>query len=157
MRLLRGLVLGDSLGSLRDGVLGELPRKEESDSSLDLTGADGGPPVVLSKTAGLASNSSEQIIPEGVEDAHGLGGDSSVGVDLLENPVDVDAVRLLPSLPLLLGSLGGVSNVAGHLGGFNRNLGWHDATLDSSGKLSEDRWTHLVFIPFWDLRRGPLH
>ena len=33
-----GGVLGDGLGSLGDGVLGELTWKEESDSSLDLSG-----------------------------------------------------------------------------------------------------------------------
>ena len=135
-------------------MLGELPRKEKFDSGLDLTRAHGGPLVVLSKTTGLGSNSSEQIISEGVEDAHGLGGDPSVGVDLLENPVDEDAVRLLPSLPLLLVSLGEVSNIAGHLGGFSRNLGRHDATLVSSGKLSEHRWTDQVFMQFWDSGGG---
>ena len=149
MRSVRGLVLGDSLGSLRDGVLGELTRKEESDSSLDLTGGDGGPLVVLGKTTGFCSNSSEDVLSEGVEDAHGLGGDSSVGVDLLENLGDVDAVRLLPlSLPLLLLSLVGVSNIVGLHGSFSRNLGWHDATAVSSSELSEDRWTDLLYIQF---------
>jgi len=33
-----GGVLGDSLGSLGDGVLGKLSWKEESDGSLDLSG-----------------------------------------------------------------------------------------------------------------------
>ena len=132
--LLRGLVLGDSLGSLRDGVLGKLTRKDESDSSLDLTGGDGGPLVVLSKTTGLCSNPSEDIISEGVEDAHGLRGDSNVGMDLLENLVDVEAVRLLPlSLPLLLLSLGGLH------GRFSRILGRHGASSDVSVELSEDR------------------
>ena len=37
MNLLGAGVLGDSLGTLRDGVLGELTREQEPDSSLDLT------------------------------------------------------------------------------------------------------------------------
>ena len=39
--LLGAGVLGDSLGSLRDGVLGQLTGQEEPDSSLDLTRGDG--------------------------------------------------------------------------------------------------------------------
>ena len=86
--LLGAGVLGDSLGALRDGVLGELTREEKPDSSLDLTGGDGGPLVVVSKSAGLSGDSLEQIVDERVHDAHGLGGDSSVRVDLLQHLVD---------------------------------------------------------------------
>ena len=39
--LLGAGVLGDGLGALRHGVLGELTGKEEPDSSLDLTRGDG--------------------------------------------------------------------------------------------------------------------
>ena len=46
MVLLGAGVLGDSLGSLRDGVLGQLSRQQEPESSLDLLGGDGGPLVV---------------------------------------------------------------------------------------------------------------
>ena len=72
INLLGAGVLGDSLGALRDGVLGELTREEEPDSSLDLTRGDGGPLVVVSKSAGLSGDSFEQIIDERVHDAHGL-------------------------------------------------------------------------------------
>ena len=54
--LLGAGVLGDSLGALRDGVLGELTREEEPDSGLDLAGGDGGPLVVVSQTAGLGGD-----------------------------------------------------------------------------------------------------
>ena len=129
-------------------MLRELTRKEESDSSLDLTGGDGGPLVVLSKTTGLCSNPSEDIISEGVEDAHGLGGDSSVGVDLLEDLVDVDGVGLLPLVPLLLlVALGdGLGGLAGLLGSFSRNLGRHDDRLVTSDVLSEEHRRDPVFI-----------
>jgi hypothetical protein len=36
-----GRVLGNSLGTFRDGVLGELSGEDESDSGLDLSGRDG--------------------------------------------------------------------------------------------------------------------
>ena len=39
--LLGAGVLGDGLGALRDGVLGQLSGEEEPDSSLDLPGGDG--------------------------------------------------------------------------------------------------------------------
>ena len=35
-------VLGDRLGTLRDGVLGQLTGQDEADRSLDLAGGDGG-------------------------------------------------------------------------------------------------------------------
>ena len=123
-QLLGGLVLGNSLGSLRDSVLDELTRKEELDCGLDLTGGDGWLLVAVSKTAGLGSNPLKQINVHGVEDAHGLGMETSAGVDLLQNPLDVDGVgRLPPPSLLLLVSLGGrVSSSAGWL---SRNLCWH--------------------------------
>ena len=91
-RLLGGLVLGNSLGSLSDSVLDELTRKEELDCGLDLTGGDGGLLVAVSKTTGLGSDPLKQIVDHGVEDTHGLGMDTSVGVDLLHDPPDVDGV-----------------------------------------------------------------
>ena len=99
--LLGAGVLGDSLGSLRDGVLGQLTGQEEPDSSLDLPGGDGGPLVVVGKTAGLSSDALKEIIDKRVHDAHGLGGDTGVRVNLLQHLVDVDLVGLDLGLPLL--------------------------------------------------------
>ena len=118
-----GLVLGNSLGSLRDSVLDEVTRKDELDSGLYLTGGDGGLLVVVSKTTGLGSNPLKQIVGHGVEDTHGLGMKTSVGVDLLQNPLDVDGVGRLPPPSLLLL----LSNVGVGVGRLGRNLGWHDA------------------------------
>ena len=144
--LLGAGVLGDSLGALRDGVLGELTREEEPDSGLDLAGGDGGPLVVVSQTAGLSSDSLEQIVDERVHDAHGLGGDASVGVDLLQHLVDVDGVGLLPLVPLLLlVALGdGLGGLAGLLGSFSRNFGRHVDGLVTSDVLSEEHRSDLV-------------
>ena len=49
LSLLGGSILGNSLGALRDGMLGELTREKQADSSLDLTRGDGGLLVVLGK------------------------------------------------------------------------------------------------------------
>ena len=111
--LLGAGVLGDSLGSLRDGVLGQLTGQEEPDSSLDLPGGDGGPLVVVGKTAGLSSDALKEIIDKGVHDAHGLGGDTGIGVDLLQHLVDVDGIGLLTLvfafLAIFGNGLGGLS------------------------------------------------
>ena len=127
--LLGAGVLGDGLGSLRDGVLGQLSGKEKSDSSLDLPGGDGGPLVVVSQTGSLSSNTLKDVVDKRVHDAHGLAGDTSVGVHLLQHLVDVDGVGLLPSqLLFLLVSLGdGFLGLARLLGSFTGNFGRHDA------------------------------
>ena len=70
--LLGAGVLGDSLGTFRDSVLGKLTREEKPDSSLDFPGGDGGPLVVVSKTASFGSDALEEIVDKGVHDAHGL-------------------------------------------------------------------------------------
>ena len=93
--LLGGSVLGDSLGSLRNGVLGQLSWKEKSDGCLDFSGRDGRLLVVLGESGGFVGDSLEDVGHERVHDGHGLGGDTGVGVDLLEDLVDVDRVGLL--------------------------------------------------------------
>ena len=92
--LLGSLVLGDSLGSFGDSVLGELTREDKAYSGLYLSGGHGGLLVVLAKPSCLTSDTSEGVADEGVEDGHGALGDSGVRVDLLEDAVDVDVVGL---------------------------------------------------------------
>ena len=107
-------------------MLGELTGEKETHSSLDLSGGDGGTLVVVGQTGGLGGDALEDVIHERVHDRHGLGGDTSVGVHLLQHLIDVDSVAFLTlSLPLLISrphSLG----LAGLLSALRRNLGWHD-------------------------------
>ena len=106
---LRGGVLGHSLGSLRNGVLGKLSGEEESDSSLDLSGGESVLLVVSDELGGLESDLLEDVVDEGVHDAHGSLGDAGLRVDLLEHSVDVDGEglnSLLVSGDLLLLFLG---------------------------------------------------
>jgi len=142
--LLGGGVLGDSLGALRDGVLGELTWEDEAHSGLDLPGRDGGPLVVSSQLGGLVGDPLKDVVDKGVHDGHGLVGDSGVWVDLLEDLEDVGGVRLLPLVVLLatLGSslllttscgLGGLGGLGGRLAsglllssGLLLGLGGHD-------------------------------
>ena len=106
--LLRRSVLGHGLRALRHGVLGQLTGEEKTDSRLDLPGGDGGPLVVVGQAGSFSSNALKDVVDEAVHDGHGLSGDASVGMNLLEHLVDVDAVALLPALLLLLVSLGDV-------------------------------------------------
>jgi len=78
--------LGDGLGALGDGVLGQLTRQHQAHSSLDLTRGDGGLLVVASQASRLPSNLVKDVVDEGVEDGHGLGGNARVGVHLLQHP-----------------------------------------------------------------------
>ena len=111
-----GRVLGDGLGALSDGVAGELTGEEETHGGLDLAGAEGVAAVVADEAGALGGNALEDIADEGVHDGHGLLGDASLGVDLLEDTVDVDGEGFGSSLlggGLLLGgslllSLGGL-------------------------------------------------
>lgn len=67
------VVLGDSLGALRDSVLRELTGEEEADGGLDLSGRDRLPVVVPGKAYGFVSELLEDIGDKGVHDGHGLG------------------------------------------------------------------------------------
>lgn len=103
--LLGAGVLGDGFRSLGNGVLGQLAGQKQTHSGLDLPGGDGGTLVVVSQAGRLAGDALEDVVHEGVHDTHRLGGDSGVGVDLLQHLVDVDGVALLPGLSAFLSSL----------------------------------------------------
>ena len=119
-------------------MLGQLSGEEEPHRGLDLPGGDGGPLVVVGQTASLGGDTLEQIVDKGVHDGHGLGGDTSVGVDLLQHLVDVDGVGLLPLGLLLLVSLGDVLlGLAGLLGGLSGGLGGHGELLSVRISKSE--------------------
>ena len=54
----------------------------------------GGALVVVGQARGFAGDTLEQIVDKAVHDAHGLAGDTSIGVHLLHDFVHVDAVAL---------------------------------------------------------------
>ena len=64
--------LGDGLGALRDGVLGQLSGEDQADGSLDLAGGHGGLLVVQGQAGGLRRHLVKDVVDEGVHDAHGL-------------------------------------------------------------------------------------
>lgn len=89
---------------------------------LDLAGRDGGLLVVGSKLAGLGGDTLEDVVDERVQDGHGAVGDTSVGVNLLEDWIEWTCqrdvfgkwwtwlcgrvMRARPDAPLLMTRLG---------------------------------------------------
>lgn len=86
-------------------MLGEFSRKQETNGGLNFTGCEGLGVVVGSKLSRLGGDALEEISDKGVHDAHGLGRDTGVRMNLLEHLVDVDGVGFTPLL--LAGSLFG--------------------------------------------------
>ena len=118
MKCLGTAELGHGLGTLGHGVLGKLTGKHEADGGLDLSGGEGGLLVVGGELTSLVGDALEDIVDEGVHDGHTLLGDTGIGVDLLEDLVDVRAVALSALLP---GAAGGLLGCLGSLLGA---LGW---------------------------------
>ena len=83
-------------------MLGQLTGEEQAHGGLNLPRSDGGALVVVSQARGLSGNALKNIIHERVHDSHGLRGDAGVGVDLLQDLVDVDGIALLPGLSAFL-------------------------------------------------------
>jgi len=83
-------------------VLGEFTRKNKSDGCLDFSRRDCRLLRVGGELRCFRSNAFKDIVDETVEDGHRLVGDTSIGVDLLEDLVDVRGISLLSDLLALL-------------------------------------------------------
>lgn len=108
-------VLGDSLGSFRDGVPGEFSGEDQLDGRLHFPGGQGSPLVEANQLGALGGDSVEGVVDEGVHDVHGLLGDTDVGVHLLEDLVDVDGEGLNSSPSGLLVGFGSGGFSLSHL------------------------------------------
>ena len=108
-------VLGDGLGALGHGMLGELTREAEPDSCLNLAGGNSAPLVGTRKNPSLSSETIKDILGHVLENGHSLGGNTSIGVDLLENLVNVSSVGLLPQSAVRPLSIGVSSRSLGHV------------------------------------------
>lgn len=103
-------------------MLAQLSGKDQPHARLDLPARDRRLLVVARQLGRLAGDPLKDIVDERVQDGHGLVGDPRVGVDLLEDLVDVGRVglgSLLVALLLValgLGSLGGRRLLGGGFG-----------------------------------------
>ena len=117
-------VLGDGLGSLRDGVSGELSGEDEFDGRLDFPRGKSSSLVEADELGALSGNAVEGVVDEGVHDVHGFLGDTNIGVHLLEDFVDVDGEGLDSSSSGLAVSRGlgglGLSWFLAHCSNVNR-------------------------------------
>jgi len=156
--LLGAGVLGDGLGALTDGVLGQLSRQKQTHSGLDFSAGDGGTLVVVGKTAGLSGDPLEDVIHEGVHDGHGLAGDSSVRVHLLQDLVHVDGIALLPlPLALLVPRTGGFSLGGCLLGSLGAWLGWHLAQTNAKQRMVHTTQQTYLYEEICKLRLQAAH
>ena len=62
----------------------------------------------MSESGGFSSDPFKDIVDKAVHDRHGFAGNTSVGMDLLQDLVDVNSITLLPPLLLLLISFGDI-------------------------------------------------
>ena len=90
--------------------------EKEPGGGLDISRGDGGPLVVAGHFGSIGINTLKQIIEKGVHDAHGLGGDTGVGVYLLQYLVDVDGIELISLGSVLFAVLGNNFSGLGSLG-----------------------------------------
>ena len=117
-------------------MLGQFTGEEQTDGGLDFPRGDGGATVVVCQAGSLSGDTLEDVVHERVHDRHGLAGDSSVGVDLLQHLVDVDAVRFTPLLPALLVSYAlGLCLGGGLLGSLGCWFRWHVYAVRSRCKV----------------------
>ena len=93
-----------------------LTRQNQADRRLDLARAECALLVVAHELASLIGNLVEDVCDEGVHDAHALGLNASIWMNLLEHLVDVDGVALTAALLLALLQTRRLGPVRGHGG-----------------------------------------
>lgn len=99
-------VLGDCFGALRNGVLGEFTRNDETDGGLDFTRAQRALSVVAAQTTRFGGEALENIVHKGVHDGHGATRNAGIRVHLLQHLVDVGRVSLGATLAAELLAIG---------------------------------------------------
>ena len=96
--------LGDSLGPLADGMPRQLPRNQEPNSSMDISRRQGWPFQILCKSSAFLCETFKHVVHERIHYAHGFAGDTTVGMDLLQDLVDKVRITFRLSLPFRLGN-----------------------------------------------------
>ena len=91
-------VLGDCLRPFAHCMLCEFTREKKTYGSLDFARWNSPPLVLVGKSGSFSGQSLEDVVDEGVHDAHRLGRHSNIGMNLLKYSVDVYTIGLLPGL-----------------------------------------------------------
>ena len=117
LQYLAGRKLGDSLGSLTDSMLGKFTWKHETDSRLDFSARQCCLLVVSGQLSGFGGNAFKDIVDERVHDGHALFGDTGIGVDLLEDLVDIRRISLGTLLVFLSAGRGLLGCLGRYFGG----------------------------------------
>ena len=144
--LLAAGILGHGLCAFRHGVFGQLAGQKETNGRLDFPGRDGRAFVVFCQTGRLSGDALENVVDEAVHDRHGFRGDSRVGMNLLQNFVDVSGVALRPLLAprLLIALHDTLLGLSGLLRSFSADFGGHFSVLETELKcLNEKRHDYL--------------
>lgn len=118
------MVLSHGLGAFVYRVLRKLPREYQSDGGLNLARTQGLRFSALAEVARFLADACEVVDDEGVHYCHRAAGDSDVGVDLLQDAVNVRYIFLrragrflvlADARGCLLGGLLGDFLLGGHL------------------------------------------
>ena len=91
---------------------------------MDFPGADGRPLVAVGQHGSLSNDTLKEIVQEEGHDAHGIGGDTGVGLDLFQHLVDVNGIGLI-SLGNNFSGLGSLGSLSG-LGSLRSNTALTD-------------------------------
>ena len=144
--LLWARVFCHSFRALTDCMFGQFSREQETKGSLDFSRRDRLSLVVVSKSRSFPSDSFEDVVHEGVHDAHRSARDTNVGVNLFQNSVDEPTIAF-PPRSLSFDNLCSSFTFSTFLRTFLRRalpgaLHWWRLTTG----------THLAFIPLSQLR-----
>ncbi len=87
-------VFGDGFSSFGNSVSGEFSWEDKFDSWLNFSGWQSSSLVESNQFWSFSGDSVEGVVNEGVHDVHGFLGNTNIGVDLLEDLVDIDGEGL---------------------------------------------------------------
>ena len=123
-------------------MLCQLAGQQQADGRLNLATRYRRPFVVVRQTRSFGGDALEYIVDERVHDAHRLARYAGVGVHLLQNLVDVDAVALLPALAaiFLVAHANGLRLAGGLLRAFRCSFRSHCARTSRQIVVMSGHW-----------------
>ena len=87
-------IFGDCFSSFRNGVSGEFSGEDQFNCGLNLSWWQGSSLVESDQLGSFSGDSVKGVVNERVHDVHGFLGDTNVGVNLLEDFIDIDGEGL---------------------------------------------------------------